>query len=109
MLADELVDDDVSIMVHDLPRHAPIVEFVPEAAAATRVEHVVDAQSFVIPIVVALPVAGASTRRLQIFERRAGSRHPSLLSERSTRALNGLQPQGAGRTCRQQETGRRAA
>src|SRR6185503_19765214 len=82
MLGDQLVHKNVAVVMHDLPRDGAVVVFVTDTPAPTRVKQIVDDESFIIMVVVALSANDLSARRLMTVKTRNGGRShwvPSLL------------------------------
>ncbi|WP_157984773.1 hypothetical protein [Lentzea terrae] len=75
------VDENFAVVTDSLDPHAPVVEHVPDLPAATRPEQVVDDQSGVVVIAVAVPFGRPPARcdRLREMRLRTDHRRPPMM------------------------------
>jgi hypothetical protein len=74
MLGNHLVHDDMAIVVHDLLRETAVVVLVTNTPTATRKKQIVDDESFIIMVIVALAANDLPARRFLTIETRYGRR-----------------------------------
>jgi hypothetical protein len=77
---EHLVDENLPVVAHDLPAHAPVVVLMPDAAAPALVVELLGHQDIVVLVFESFAVDDLSARRLLTGEVAAGHVCPSLRS-----------------------------